>query len=303
MSMCDLAPQWTKSDRPQILDTLRQSDGLPSLGLLSPVVNDWAGGLQMGGFEQDDHERHIILADQLGYNAVWLRDIPTVQPSFGDIGQVHDVWTFAGRLSALTTRIAIGTAAVAIPLDNVLHILRRAASVDRLTDGRFVLGVARGDRPEEVPLFDVSEDPAVTLRRLSELREQPGVIAPRPAQAGGIAMIAAGQFGLSVPSLRRLCDGIFLFPSHTMCKRVADIRRLWPEALIAAVCRYVPTDDQNAPLRFCNGVQYGGVNALQSSLHDLAAAGLDHLALNLRHVPGKLDRVLERIAKTRPGAA
>jgi len=38
----------------------------------------------------EDHQMMAQLADQLGFSALWMRDIPFYDPSFGDTGQVFD---------------------------------------------------------------------------------------------------------------------------------------------------------------------------------------------------------------------
>lgn len=56
------------------------------------------------------------LADERGFVALWLRDVPVHDPSFGDLGQVFDPFPYLGYLAAATTHVALGTAAIALPL-------------------------------------------------------------------------------------------------------------------------------------------------------------------------------------------
>ena len=97
-------------------------------------------------------------AEALGFSALWFRDVPLRDPSFGDVGQVFDPWVYLGYMAAHTTKIAIGTASIALPLRHPLHTAKAAASVDQLSDGRLLLGVASGDRPVEFPAFNVNPD-------------------------------------------------------------------------------------------------------------------------------------------------
>jgi len=100
-----------------------------------------------------DHERLARRVDQAGFSALWLRDVPFYDPSFGDVGQVLDPMVYAGFLAAATEHIAIGTAGLVLPLRDPLIIAKQAASVDQLLGGRFLLGLASGDRPGEYPAF------------------------------------------------------------------------------------------------------------------------------------------------------
>jgi len=53
---------------------------------------------------------------------------------------------------------ALGTAAVVLPLRHPLHVAKAAWSLDRLSGGRFILGVGSGDRPEELAPFGVARN-------------------------------------------------------------------------------------------------------------------------------------------------
>src|SRR3954454_3804496 len=100
-------------------------------------------------------ERLARRAEELGFAALWARDVPLRDPHFGDLGQVYDPWVYLGWIAAHTTTIALATGSIVLPLRHPLHTAKAAASVDRLTGGRFVLGVASGDRPVEFPAFGV----------------------------------------------------------------------------------------------------------------------------------------------------
>lgn len=50
------------------------------------------------------------LAEDLGFAALWVRDVPFYDPNFGDVGQAFDPMVTLGYLAAKTKEIAIGTA-------------------------------------------------------------------------------------------------------------------------------------------------------------------------------------------------
>ena len=60
---------------------------------------------------------------------------------------------YLSYLAAHTSSISLGTAAVVVPFQHPLLMAKRAATIDRLSAGRFLFGVATGDRPEEFPAF------------------------------------------------------------------------------------------------------------------------------------------------------
>lgn len=99
----------------------------------------------------------VQAAEEGDFAAVYARDIPLRVPSFGDVGQVYDAWVYLTYLAAHTGRIALGTAALVLPLRHPLHAAKAAASLDRLSGGRLLLGVASGDRPEEFRAFGIEQ--------------------------------------------------------------------------------------------------------------------------------------------------
>ena len=116
-----------------------------SLGLVSPLEGYAAGPVP----EMTRHIARVQLAEQLGFSAVWLRDVPFNVPSFGDAGQVYDPFVYLGFLAARTEKIALGVASIILPLRHPAHVAKAAASADALSGGRLILGIASGDRPAE----------------------------------------------------------------------------------------------------------------------------------------------------------
>ena len=49
-----------------------------------------------------DQERLARRAEELGFAALWVRDVPLRDPSFGDVGQVYDPWVYLGWIAAQT---------------------------------------------------------------------------------------------------------------------------------------------------------------------------------------------------------
>ena len=79
-------------------------------------------------------------AEELGFAALWFRDVPLRDPSFGDVGQVFDPWVYLGYVAGQTKDIALATGAIVLPLRHPLHTAKAAASVDQLSGGRLLLG-------------------------------------------------------------------------------------------------------------------------------------------------------------------
>jgi luciferase-type oxidoreductase len=71
-------------------------------------------------------------AEELGFAALWYRDVPLRDPNFGDIGQVYDPWVYLGWIAAQTRTIALATGSIILPVRHPLHTAKAAASIDQL---------------------------------------------------------------------------------------------------------------------------------------------------------------------------
>ncbi len=125
-----------------------------SLGLVAPLDAYTLGPVP----SMTRHVERVHLAEKLGFSAIWLRDVPFNVPSFGDAGQVYDPFVYLGLLAGQTERIALGVASIVLPLRHPAHVAKAAASVDVLSGGRLILGIASGDRPEEYPALNLPFD-------------------------------------------------------------------------------------------------------------------------------------------------
>ena len=135
-----------------------------TLGLFFPIES------YTGDIPEMDIEKQMKLAkraEELNFAALFVRDVPLRDPNFGDVGQIYDPFAFLGYLAANTKKIALGTGSIILTLRHPLHVAKAAASIDRLSGERLILGVATGDRPIEFPAFAVNPDDRGELFRES----------------------------------------------------------------------------------------------------------------------------------------
>ena len=123
--------------------------GRLTLGLMTPLAHEGKVA------RLDESFRHAELADQLGFAALWTRDVPLMIPQGSDnsVSALDDPFLWLAGLAGVTRTIALGAAAIVLPLRHPLHVSKAALSLDRLSGGRFILGLGSGDRPAEFASF------------------------------------------------------------------------------------------------------------------------------------------------------
>lgn len=276
-----------------------------TLGLWMPIEAVWRATPSLV-----DQERLARRAEELGFAALWLRDIPLRDPSFGDLGQVHDVFVYLAWLAAHTRTIALASGAVALPLRHPLHVAKAAASIDQLSGGRLILGIASGDRPIEFPAFGRSRDDAPSdLRasleaiRIALSPAAPADVVPKPV-ARELPIIVAGHAGQSLEWIATHAHGWITWPRPP--EHQAALVRSWRDAVATAGFSHKPLaqalhidlatdpDLEVWPIRL--GVRVGR-NRLLRILEQLEASGLDHVALSLTRGHRPASEVLEELGE------
>src|SRR3954449_6846631 len=73
-------------------------------------------------------------AESLGYDSVWVGDSILARPR-------HDPMTLLAAVAARTRRVELGTAVLLPALRNPVLLAHQWATLDRLAEGRLILGV------------------------------------------------------------------------------------------------------------------------------------------------------------------
>jgi luciferase-type oxidoreductase len=252
-----------------------------------------------------DHAEMAIKADQAGFSAIWLRDVPFFDPNFGDVGQILDPLAYAGFLAAITRDITIGTAGIVLPLRDPLIVAKQAATVDQLLGGRLVLGLATGDRPVEYPAFGVDfedraerfRDALAVIRAATEQRWPVHAsrfygrldgnldLVPKPA-ATRLPTIVIGHAGQTTEWTARHTDGILSYIANP--QRIPDIVAQWRTACGTGVFKpygygtlFDLDRDPDLPLQ-PGRVLRAGRNALRELWLRQQEQGVSHVALHFK---------------------
>lgn len=168
-----------------------------TLGLMTPYPTPQARPANWDGAK-----RIAKLAESAGFKALWARDVPLMIPQMGSVSALDDPFIWLAMLSAATTSIAIGTAAAVLPLREPLHLAKTALSLDRLTSGRFILGLGSGDRPEEFAAFgsELAQASSQYQKNWAIVR---AALAPADGEHGAL-MASTGGYGVLPPDAGRI---------------------------------------------------------------------------------------------------
>ena len=291
-------------------------NGRLSLGLVAPVAQYGQSPVP----DMSGHLDRVKLAEELGFRAVWLRDVPFNVPHFGDDGQLFDTFTYLGFLAAQTSEIALGVASIVLPLRHPAHVAKAAATADVLSGGRLILGVASGDRPEEYPAMNEEFDArGHAFRESFDYIRAMGQAAPHIANDFGIVdapidllpkpagsrlpLLITGSSRQTPAWIAEHGDGWMTYPRPGIAQNRAlqdwreslDALRQPPKPVLQPLYIDLANDPDEAPSPIHLGFR-SGHHPLIRYLKQLEIIGVNHVALNLRFSTGVIENTLEQLA-------
>jgi probable F420-dependent oxidoreductase len=179
----------------------------------------------------------VTRAEELNFTSIWAGDHVFYHV---DVLQPLHLLTW---ISAFTTRVRLGTAVMLSAYLNPVLLARAAASLDRLSGGRLMLGMSLGGTAAEYGSIGVPMDQRLgrlleSVEIMRRLWQEDGVsfkgryheieggsINPKPVQAGGVPIYLGG---IREPMLRRIArvgDG-WIGPSGNIDNFLAGIETI-----------------------------------------------------------------------------
>ncbi|MXN30513.1 TIGR03571 family LLM class oxidoreductase [Delftia sp. CH05] len=287
-----------------------------SLGLMTPLAR------QLGTMADPALERlAAIRADDHGFAALWTRDVPLMVPQGTELetAALDDPFVWLATFAAATKRVALGTAAAVLPLRHPLHLAKSALSLDRLSGGRFILGVGSGDREAEFAAFGqeaaqrealfrkhwallrAALSPEAVERRL--LLDATGGYDVAAVTAKRIPMLVVGSARQTLQWIARNADGWASY--HRDEARQQGRIGLWQSALAErAESQQKPfvqslhldlLEDADAPAQPIELGMRTGRKALVGYLARLEAMGVRHVLLHLARGPRSVLDIIDEL--------
>lgn len=293
-----------------------------TLGIFLPL-RFWQGDMRVLQSQGD----LVAKIDQLGFAAVWLRDVPLFDPGFGDAGQVFDPFTYMAWLAARTSRVALATGSAVFSLRHPIDLAKMATTIDHLSGGRLIMGIASGDRPVEFPAYGIDFDSraarfAETVYWFRQLISQDtptlrghlgtlqGADMFPKAATGRIPLIVTGSSRQSPDWIAAHADGWLTYPqaSHN-CegpKRLAQNIHAWRARIPDGGFRPHMTNEwldlaedadfPRTPLRE-GFVLRTGRNGLIDLLGEWREAGVNHAALGIQFAERPAAEIIQELAE------
>jgi len=258
-------------------------------------------------------------AEAVGFSALWFRDIPLRDPSFGDVGQIYDPFVYLGYITAHTKTISLATGSIVFPLRPPVELAKASSSVDVLSGGRLVLGIATGDRPIEFPAFGVPAEQRDKLFRESvrffrevttksfPIIDSPlgkmfgkADLIPKPTSERGIPLLITGRARQTIDWIAQNGDGWLYYPQP-----VAQ-QKLVVEEWRAATERYgfkpfsqslyidLSDDPDEQPIPIHLGYRCGR-KFLLKHLTQLQEIGVNHVTFNVKLSSRPAEEVVEEL--------
>lgn len=251
-----------------------------------------------GEFQTQDAIAEMVQAiDKAGLDGVFVTDHPAPSGRWLAGGGHATLDPFVALTVAATAsrRIQLQTHILVLAYRNPFVVAKAAASLDAMSDGRFIMGIGTGYSKPEYAAVGVSfedrgeiTDESVRIMRQAWTGEpvqyegprfiaRDTVILPRSPRAGGIPIWAGGN---AKPAIRRavqLCDGWCPFPVAGVVTRTARTTELSTIAHLKTGIAYAQeiADEigRTDPLTICMGRLDGGTMTPQDS--DSAAQAVD----------------------------
>jgi probable F420-dependent oxidoreductase len=235
-------------------------------------------------------------ADELGFRAIWTFDHLLAPSSLPQFSRVFEPLIVLSHLSAITSRVLLGTSVIVLPMRSPFVVAKQAATLDLLSKGRFVLGIGVGSFGEEY--VNVHADFGTRGRRMDEMialfrhlwsgNRAPfegrfygfadGVFDPLPTRGADLPLLIGGR-------------------SDAALKRTGRYATFWqtttstPE-MFPGLVEKIRTEPNGARVEVGTVCAFNdSIESLTETVRNWEKAGAQHLSVNFGPAEGRLERM------------
>ncbi len=265
-----------------------------------------------------------LLAERIGLDSIWVGDHLMYPPSGTKPARgPFEAWSALSALAAVTERVQLGPLVASLGFHTPPMIAKKAATIDRISNGRFILGIGSGWNEAEYRGYGFPYDRRVSRfeEAFSIIRElfatgtcdfhgdfydiEGALLFPKPVQPGGPPLMV-GSFGTRMLAITLPYVPMWNAWSHDYGNTRDGLAALL--ARIDAACESVGRDPATLERTVCPLVQMtGGMGrpsgsgevvppidgtdpqALTAELTALAEMGISHVMLVLDPItPGAI---------------
>lgn len=134
-------------------------------------VTALTGRMREGKLRWRDLQALAVRAEAVGFDSFWMPDHLLFKPAGEAPHAPWECWTVLGALAASTSRLELGSLVTCTGFRSPGLIAKMAATVDEISDGRFILGLGAGWHPPEYEAFGYPFE-----KRFERFEEAVGII-------------------------------------------------------------------------------------------------------------------------------
>jgi len=284
-----------------------------TIGIFTPIES-YKGSIPT----MKDQTRLIQKVEKYGFSSIWVRDIPLHDPSFGDAGQMFDPFIYLAYLAQNTSAISLATASIILPFRHPIEIAKSIQSLNNLSQGRLVLGIATGDRPVEYEAHNIdfyargeifrntiSYIKSLTEENFPHITSKLGIIRhtdllPKP-NYGKVPLIVTGHSQQSIEYISEYSDGWIYYPQNILAQE-QRIKK-WKQAIGKTFKPFLQSlyidlvknpDTKPTPIHL--GFKLGR-NSLIEFLNNLQAIGVNHVIINLKYSSRNAEDIVDELGE------
>ncbi|MEM9329668.1 MAG: LLM class flavin-dependent oxidoreductase, partial [Bacteroidota bacterium] len=230
-------------------------------------------------------------------------------------------WVYMTHIMNQTQTIALASGSIILPLRHPVHTAKSIASLQALSGGRMIMGIASGDRPIEYPAFaqdihnrtELFQDSFHYLKALSgdfpnyqskHFGQVYGNIDLLPKHEHQTSYLVTGHSGQSLEWIAEHADGWLYYPRDF--KTLPMVMERWKRALSETEQPWKPfaqslyvdllKDSTAKPEPIHLGFK-AGMDYTLAHLKLLESYGVNHVILNLKFSSRSVETVMEEFGE------